>query len=119
MLARVHLIFGVALVALTLGPAKPANAQSCAPQSITWNVDGERHDTTVMGLLRDGCPVIRQSRETLGGQDAAQTGMDCDCDLLIDGVETLFAAPNPLAAKRLIAVCEANRAAALPILAQK
>ncbi|MEM7766957.1 MAG: hypothetical protein AAF253_05650 [Pseudomonadota bacterium] len=88
-------------------------AQSCATQSIVWTAGGEAHGTAVLGRLRDGCPVLQQRRTREAGGTVFQlTGRDCDCDLVIDGMERLFRAPSPLAAKRLVAVCEANRALA-------
>ena len=99
---------------LVCGGGAPVMAQSCATQSIVWEQDGESHGTAILGRLRDGCPVLQQRRGREGSGSVIQlSGQDCDCDLRIDGLEALFEAPSPLAAKRMTGVCQANRALAL------
>ncbi len=102
------------VLGIGLGGSLSAEAQSCAPQSIRWETGGEAHVTTLIGRLRNGCPVLEQERGPVNGPvRLAQGGVDCDCDLMIDGREALFARPHPVAARRLAGLCRANRAAAL------
>ena len=91
-----------------------ADAQSCAAQSIRWDVDGAEHRTVVEPRTRNGCPVLSQSISRSGARLAEATGVDCDCDLRIDGEEARFSAPNALVSGRMISVCKANKASATP-----
>lgn len=101
------------LTAAALAVALPAAAQFCAEQSITWTEGaGARHTTVIEGRIRDGCPMVRQSIVVPGASPIEATGADCDCDLVIDGEESRFAAPIPVVARRMLDVCLQNRATA-------
>ena len=104
-----------AFLTLTLAGALPASAQSCAEQSITWMEDGARHTTVIEGRVRNGCPMVRQTIERADASPLQATGRDCDCDLIIDGEEARFTAPIPVVAKRMLEVCNANKASVQPV----
>ena len=91
-----------------------ADAQSCAAQSIRWETDGAEHRTVVEPRTRNGCPVLSQTLSRSGVRLDEATGVDCDCDLRIDGEEARFRAPKALVAGRMIRVCQANKASATP-----
>ena len=94
--------------------AAPASAQSCAEQSISWTEDGYRHTTVIEGRLRNGCPVMRQSIAKEGAPRIQEIGVDCDCDLVIDGLEETFSPPLAIVSGRMLEVCAANKASYTP-----
>lgn len=89
-----------------------ADAQSCAARSIRWEKDGVEHRTVIEPRTRNGCPVLTQTLSRSGATLTNATGVDCDCNLLIDGKESLFSPPNPLVAGRMTEACRANKASA-------
>jgi len=98
--------------------AAPASAQFCSEQSISWTEGGERHVTVIEGRIRNGCPVVRQSITRADGDVTEETGVDCDCDLLIDGAEERFSKPLAIVSGRMLSVCEANRASYQPVFSE-
>lgn len=100
-----HALILSALIAV----AFPASAQFCAEQSISWTQDGARHETIIEGRIRDGCPMMRQTIRLSSGELIAQSGPDCDCDLIIDGREGEFSAPLAIVSGRMLDVCHQNR----------
>ncbi len=105
--------FSLIVAFAVLTPAL-AQAQSCAAQSIRWEKDGIEHRTVLEPRTRNGCPVLTQTQSASGAAQAEATGVDCNCDLLIDGEEARFNPPNPLVAGRMTRACEANKASATP-----
>ena len=101
-------------LALLVAIAAPASAQSCAEQSISWTEDGYRHTTVIEGRLRNGCPMMRQSIAKEGTPRIQEIGVDCDCDLVIDGWEGTFSPPLAIVSGRMLDVCEANKASYTP-----
>jgi len=96
--------------------AGPSHAQFCAEQSISWTEEGGAvHTTVIEGRIRNGCPMVRQSIAQPGASPLEASGMDCDCDLIVDGEEARFSAPMPIVARRMLDVCQQNRASALPM----
>lgn len=75
----------------------PATARS---YNATWTDGGFRHRSVMFPHVIDGCKVMIQSRRTLdyvGGTEGEffeREGPDCDCDLVIDGFEDVFAQLN-------------------------
>ena len=107
--------FMFAIAALTAFAA-PASAQFCAEQSISWTEEtGAKHTTVIEGRLRNGCPVVRQSIAMSGANPLEASGPDCDCDLIVDGEESRFTAPMPIVTRRMLDVCQQNRASARPV----
>ena len=102
------------MLAMAAFMAPPGQAQSCAAQSIRWEKDGATHRTLIEPRTRNGCPMLRQTISRFGATLSEAVGADCNCDLLIDGEEDRFTAPNQLVAQRMIGVCEANKATATP-----
>lgn len=100
---------------LALAIAFPVSAQSCAEQSITWMEGEARHTTVIEGRVRNGCPMVRQSIQHANASPIEATGRDCDCDLIIDGEEARFTAPIPVVAKRMLEICNANKASVQPV----
>lgn len=100
------------ILAAVAALALPASAQFCAEQSISWTQDGARHETIIEGRVRDGCPMMRQTIRFASGEVRAESGPDCDCDLIIDGREGAFDAPLPIVSGRMLDVCHQNRASA-------
>lgn len=96
--------------------AAPASAQFCAEQSISWTEEtGAKHTTVIEGRVRNGCPMVRQSIAMAGASPLEVSGPDCDCDLVVDGEESRFTAPMPIVARRMLDVCQQNRASARPV----
>ncbi|MEO0467086.1 MAG: hypothetical protein AAF216_11140 [Pseudomonadota bacterium] len=94
--------------------AAPASAQYCAEQSISWTEGGAKHTTVIEGRVRNGCPMVRQTITPASGEPISQTGMDCDCDLVIDGAELTFTPPLAIVSGRMKEVCAANKASYTP-----
>jgi len=75
----------------------PATARSYNAQ---WEQGGYRHRSVMFPHIIDGCKVMIQSRRTLdyvGGSEGEFyefEGPDCNCDLVIDGYEDVFAQLN-------------------------
>ena len=75
----------------------PATARS---YNATWEYGGFRHRSVMFPHIIDGCKVMIQSRRTLDyvagstGEFFEREGPDCNCDLVIDGFEDVFAQLN-------------------------
>ena len=75
----------------------PATARS---YNATWEDGGFRHRSVMFPHIIDGCKVMIQSRRTLDyvtgstGEFFEREGPDCNCDLVIDGFEDVFAQLN-------------------------
>ena len=75
----------------------PSTARS---YNATWEDGGFRHRSVMFPHVIDGCKVMIQSRRTLdyvagtSGEFFEREGPDCNCDLVIDGFEDIFAQLN-------------------------
>lgn len=75
----------------------PSTARS---YNATWSDGGFRHRSVMFPHVIDGCKVMIQSRRTLdyvagtSGEFFEREGPDCNCDLVIDGFEGVFAQLN-------------------------
>ena len=75
----------------------PSTARS---YNATWEDGGFRHRSVMFPHIIDGCKVMIQSRRTLDyvagttGEFVEREGPDCNCDLVIDGFEDIFAQLN-------------------------
>lgn len=75
----------------------PSSARS---YNASWESGGYRHRSLMFPHIIDGCKVMIQSRRTLdyvGGSEGEfyeREGPDCNCDLVIDGFEDVFAQLN-------------------------
>lgn len=75
----------------------PATARS---YNATWQDGGFEHRSVMFPHVIDGCKVMIQSRRTLdyvsgaSGEFFEREGPDCNCDLVIDGFEDVFAQLN-------------------------
>ena len=88
----------------------PATARS---YSATWEEDGYRYRSVMFPHVIDGCKVMIQSRRTLdyvGGSEGEfieREGLDCNCDLMLDGMEFFFGQLNDeYKTPRMLAVCQ-------------
>ena len=87
----------------------PASARS---YNATWEDGGFRHRSVMFPHIIDGCKVMIQSRRTLDyvagsqGEFFEREGPDCNCDLVIDGFEDVFAQLNDeYKTPRMYSVC--------------
>ena len=88
------------VVAAAVAPAE-AGEKVCRTVSTTWQAGGQRLETRISQSAEAGCKRIWQS------VDGVETeGVDCNCDLVIDGQEARFSPPpSPRQAARLLATC--------------
>jgi len=87
----------------------PSTARS---YNATWESGGYRHRSVMFPHIIDGCKVMIQSRRTLDyvggavGDFYEREGPDCNCDLVIDGYEDVFAQLNDsYKTPRMYSVC--------------
>lgn len=93
---RAFLIAGFCLI------AAPAVADDvCRSVSTSWQQDGHSLQTRISTQAENGCKLIWQS------VDGAETaGVDCNCDLVIDGMEARFSPPpSGYQSERLLKTC--------------
>ena len=90
-----------ALLFCLAAPAAQAGEKVCRAVATSWEADGERLRTSISTEAVNGCHRLWQS------VDGAETeGADCNCDLVIDGMEARFSPPpSAYQAERLVAVC--------------
>lgn len=88
----------------------PSTARS---YNASWEDGGFRHRSVMFPHIVDGCKVMVQSRRSLDyvggteGQFFEREGPDCNCDLVIDGFEGVFAQlADEYKTPRMLAVCE-------------
>lgn len=60
----------------------------CRSVSTSWNADGHSYNTRMWTKAKDGCKVIVH---TIDGVETE--GVDCDCDLVMDGFEGNISQP--------------------------
>lgn len=87
----------------------PATARS---YQASWEDGGYLNRSVMFPHIIDGCKVLVQSRRTLDyvggseGEFVEREGLDCNCDLLIDGFEDIFAQLNDsYKTPRMYSVC--------------
>ncbi len=93
---RAFLVAGFCLL------AAPAVADDvCRSVSTTWEQGGHALQTRISTQAKNGCKLIYQSI------DGAETeGVDCNCDLIIDGMEARFTPPpSAYQSERLLKTC--------------
>jgi hypothetical protein len=90
------IILPFALLALAL----PAAAEVCRFEATTWIENGITYRTEISTLADNGCKRLTQSIDGI-----EEEGHDCNCDLIIDGREGHFKAPNVYSQERLLAIC--------------
>lgn len=85
----------------TSGPIDPSiDPATARSYNATWEDRGFRHRSVMFPHIIDGCKVMIQSRRTLDyvsgaeGEFFEREGPDCNCDLVIDGFEDVFAQLN-------------------------
>lgn len=81
----------------------------CTSYTTVWQ-DGYVSNRSIMFPHEiDGCKIMVQSKtwtHAPNGATIEHEGPDCNCDLIIDGRENMFDAPEGYRAKRLLEVCE-------------
>jgi hypothetical protein len=88
-----------------------AQAQSDVDQTRSYTArytDGQwTYRTTMFPHEIDGCKRMLQSRRSAdgSGQLIEREGADCNCDLLIDGMEGQFQPPPAYGAEKMQAIC--------------
>lgn len=104
-------------------PVAPQSSQGIDPTldpntarsySAMWEEGGYRYRTVMFPHVIDGCKVMIQSRRSLDyvsgsqGEFEEREGSDCNCDLMIDGMEFFFGQLNDeYKTPRMLSVCEA------------
>jgi len=96
-----QIILPLALLALAL----PASAEVCRSKSAVWQEAGVTHRTEISTRADEGCKRLKQSIDGV-----EEEGHDCNCDLIIDGREDYFRAPDPYAQTSLLEICRGPEA---------
>lgn len=101
----------IAAIALTIGAILGAMADEASErQSYTTrhNYNGVAYRSVMFPHETDGCKILIQSRRWTedGRQRVFETeGLDCNCDLMIDGRESDFFPATGYASRKLLGVC--------------
>jgi hypothetical protein len=77
--------------------------------STSWNTGDEAHRAIMFPHEQDGCKLLVQSKRfKRDGREAftETEGRDCNCDLVIDGLEAVFVPATGYASRRLLEVCK-------------
>ncbi len=90
------------LITILVAPvsAQLGSGNQCVYRSTVWQEAGYSHRTQISSRAENGCKEIVQS---IDGQE--ERGVDCNCDLIIDGREGDFRAPPTYQATPLLEVC--------------
>lgn len=88
------------LCVIMTATAQLGSGNACVYQSIVWQVDGDRHRTEISSRATDSCKEISYTLN-----DRAYEGVDCNCDLIVDGYEDLHGAPPERLSQALFDVC--------------
>lgn len=102
----------IAALALTVGAIFGAMADEAAElQSYTtrYSHNGVDYRAVMFPHEKDGCKILVQSRHWTKNDRPLATeieGLDCNCDLIIDGHEDEFYAATGYASRKLLAVCK-------------
>ncbi|MEM9054765.1 MAG: hypothetical protein AAGB16_05520 [Pseudomonadota bacterium] len=78
----------------------PALAEVCRSASTVWQEAGYSIRTEISTRADRGCKLIKQSIDGV-----EEEGLDCNCDLIIDGREGHFRAPPAYQATPLLEIC--------------
>ena len=89
-------VLPLALFALAI----PASAEVCRFEATSWIESGITYRTEISTIADNGCKRIIQSIDGL-----EECVNDCNCDLIIDGREGHFKAPDPFAQTKLLEIC--------------
>lgn len=76
--------------------------------STSWSTGDETHRSVMFPHESEGCKLLVQSRHYIKDGRKAFTeteGRDCNCDLVIDGLEDVFRPATGYASRRLLEVC--------------
>ncbi len=106
MLRKTLLISSCLILALGAAADEAADLKS---YSTSWTKDEETHRSVMFPHESDGCKLLVQSKQYMNDGRKAFTeteGRDCNCDLVIDGLEEVFAPATGYAARRLTEVCK-------------
>jgi hypothetical protein len=89
--------------------AAAEDAADLKSYSTSWAIGSEKHRTVMFPHESEGCKLLVQSRRYMreGREAFTETeGRDCNCDLVIDGLEEVFSPASGYGSKRLLEVCE-------------
>lgn len=95
----------IALILVSLYLIVPASAQECRTAATSWQEAGFSMRTEVSSRAEAGCKQITQSIDGI-----EETGVDCNCDLIIDGREGHFRTPPAYSQTSLLEVCHGPEA---------
>lgn len=80
----------VLVLAVALAIPAPAFSQEiCRSISTSWKADGHTYNTRMWTKAEDGCKIIVHK---VDGEEIE--GVDCDCDLVMDGEESHIPRPD-------------------------
>ena len=91
-----QIILPLALLALVI----PASAEICRFEATSWTESGVTYRTEISTIADNGCKRLVQSIDGV-----EESGHDCNCDLIIDGREGHFKAPDAYAQTKLLEIC--------------
>ena len=77
-----------------------AEADECRTAATSWQEAGYAMRTEISSRAEAGCKRIKQSIDGI-----EEDGLDCNCDLIIDGREGHFRAPPTFSQSPLLEVC--------------
>lgn len=80
--------------------AGPVFAEQCRTAATSWQEAGYAMRTEVTSRADAGCKLIKQSIDGV-----EERGLDCNCDLLIDGREGQYRTPPAYSQTPLLEVC--------------
>ena len=95
----------IALILVSLCFTVPIAAQECRTAATSWQEAGFSMRTEVSSRAEAGCKQITQSIDGI-----EETGVDCNCDLIIDGREGHFRTPPAYSQTSLLEVCHGPEA---------
>jgi hypothetical protein len=90
----------IALPLALFALAFPASAEVCRSATTVWQEAGYSMRTEISTRAERGCKLIKQSIDGV-----EEEGLDCNCDLIIDGREGHFRAPPAYQAAPLLEIC--------------
>jgi hypothetical protein len=91
-----QIFLAAAFIAFTMS----ASAEVCRSKSTVWQDNGFTNRTEISTRADNGCKRLKQSIDGV-----EEEGVDCNCDLIIDGREGHFSAPDPYAQTSLLEIC--------------
>jgi len=100
----------IASASFSLAAPALASEEAAPPPSYStsWQTDYATLRSIMFPHEIEGCKVMIQSRRGDDGSFIEKEGPDCDCNLVIDGMEDTFTAPpEPYTADKQFAICQA------------